>query len=344
MRDRENANLVRFGEEEEEEQEQVEEKLRSCKKEVAMQPDYKGPEVALVERIMQLQTLGADVFQASPSDDYPFFWGNLYGGQLMGQALAAACKTVDPPLQVHSFHSYFLRTGVDDVPIVYKVERLRTGNTFATRWVSGIQKGKLIFSMCSSFQRPEDGVEHQTPMPSAPSVDEVESWEELRKTANTDPRIPLEVRQKLADRKAMIMPLEVKFVEPVDPVVPKVMAPWQRVWIRSKGKLSDDQVLHSCVGAYLSDWTLLETALRPHGHLPGRDDMRILSVDHSMWFHRPFRADEWLLYVQSSPCASNARGLVFGHIYTQSGQLVMSSSQEGMLRWVNPEATQKSKL
>ncbi|KAH8940344.1 hypothetical protein BDL97_15G084400 [Sphagnum fallax] len=322
MRERENANLVRFGEEEEEEQ--VQEKLRSCKKEVAMQPDYKGPEVALVERIMQLQTLGADVFQASPSDDYPFFWGNLYGGQLMGQALAAACKTVDPPLQVHSFHSYFLRTGVDDVPIVYKVQRLRTGNTFATRWVSGIQKGKLIFSMCSSFQ--------------------VESWEELRKTVNTDPRIPLEVRQKLADRKAMIMPLEVKFVEPVDPVVPKVMAPWQRVWIRSKGKLSDDQVLHSCVGAYLSDWTLLETALRPHGHLPGRDDMRILSVDHSMWFHRPFRADEWLLYVQSSPCASNARGLVFGHIYTQSGQLVMSSSQEGMLRRVNPEATQKSKL
>jgi acyl-CoA thioesterase II len=113
------------------------------------------------------------VFEASPSDDYPSFWGNLYGGQLMGQALAAASKTVDPPLQVHSFHSYFLRTGVDDVPIVYKVERVRTGNMFATRWVSAIQKGKLIFSMCSSFQRPEDGIEHQTPMPSAPSVDEV---------------------------------------------------------------------------------------------------------------------------------------------------------------------------
>jgi acyl-coenzyme A thioesterase 1/2/4 len=218
------------------------------------------------------------------------------------------------------------------VPIIYKVERTRDGHTFATRQVLATQKGRVIFTMHASFQRPVDGVEHQQPMPDAPNPDEIPPWEKVLESYRTDPRIPLKIRQKLASMKVAPAPLEMRFVEPIDRVMRQVLEPRQRVWMRSKGKLSDDQALQRCVAAYASDWTFIETALRPHKHIPGRNEMQVLSLDHSMWFHKPFRADEWLLYVQTSPQAGHGRGLVFGQIYTQSGELVISTAQEGMLR------------
>lgn len=299
----------------------------------ATKPDQTS--FSLVERILQLETLEVDLYRGVTEKEYPSFGGNVFGGQLLGQALAAASKSVDPSLLVHSLHSYFLRTGDDQVPIIYKVERTRDGHTFATRQVLATQKGRVIFTMYASFQRPVDGVEHQQPMPDAPNPDEVPPWEKVLESYRTDPRIPLKIRQKLASMKVAPAPLELRFVEPIDRVMRQVLEPRQRVWMRSKGKLSDDQALQRCVAAYASDWTFIETALRPHKHIPGRNEMQVLSLDHSMWFHKPFRADEWLLYVQTSPEAGHGRGLVFGQIYTQSGELVISTAQEGMLRKTN---------
>jgi acyl-coenzyme A thioesterase 1/2/4 len=189
----------------------------------------------------------------------------------------------------------------------------------------------------------DGGFEHQEPMPSGvPGPDQLVSQEELRKRYLSDPRIPLKKRQELARAKQNLSPLDVKEVNPIDEVIRVPLPPWQSVWIKSKGKLTDEDALHRCAAAYASDWTFLNTAGRPHRTVP----FRLLSLDHSMWFHKPFRADEWLLFVQSSHRASNGRGSAYGHFYTQSGELVMTACQEGLVRKIQKpdRSVAKSKL
>ncbi|KAG0588515.1 hypothetical protein KC19_2G248900 [Ceratodon purpureus] len=300
-------------------------------------------EVALLERILQLEALEVDLYRGFTMEEYPSFNGNVYGGQLLGQALAAASKSVDPALLVHSLHAYFLLTGDDRIPIIYKVDRTRNGHTFATRQVSAIQKGKVIFTMYASFQRAGEGFEHQESMPNVPMPDQLLTQEEIRKRYFSDPRIPLKKREKLAGRKSTkVVPMDVKEVDPIDEVSRESLAPWQSVWMKSKGKLTDEPALHRCAAVYASDWTFVSTASRPHRKVP----IQLLSLDHSMWFHKPFRADEWLLFVQTSPRASNGRGLVYGHFFNQNGELVMSASQEGLMRKIqkSDRSTPKSKL
>lgn len=307
----------------------------------AQQPDES--EVALLERILELETLEVDLYKGYTKPDYPSFGGNVYGGQLLGQALAAASKSVDPALLVHSLHAYFLLTGDERMPIIYKVERTRNGHTFATRQVSAIQKGRVIFTMYASFQRSMEGFEHQESMPNVPTPDQLLSQDELRKRYFSDPRIPLKKREKWAGGKpTKSSPLDVKEVDPIDEVSKEALPPWQSVWMKSKGKLTDDPALHRCAAVYASDWTFLATAKRPHRTVP----IQLLSLDHSMWFHKPFRADEWLLFVQSSPRASNGRGSVYGHFFNQNGELVMSASQEGLMRKLqkSDRSVAKSKL
>ncbi|KAG0627469.1 hypothetical protein M758_2G203400 [Ceratodon purpureus] len=294
----------------------------------AQQPEKDG-EVPVLERILQLEIVKIDLFQSVTKEEFPFF-GNIFGGHLIGQALAAACKTVNPALLVHSFHAYFLRVGDDQIPVLYKVERMRDGQTFSTRQVSAIQKGKVIFSMYSSFERLDlpKSFEHQEKMPTVPSPDQLLSVEDLAR--KYPPTSALGMKWHSETFKC---PMDLKMVEPIKPGSKEALAPWQSIWIKTKGKLTDDPALHRCAAAYASDWTFLDVVKRPHGE----DPIRILSLDHSMWFHKPFKADEWLLFVQSSPCASNGRALVYGNFFNQQGELVMSATQEGLMRKYKPE-------
>ncbi|XP_058737356.1 acyl-CoA hydrolase 2-like isoform X2 [Vicia villosa] len=250
---------------------------------------------SLVEHILHLEPIEVDIFQGITLPDAPKF-GNVFGGQLVGQALAAASKSVDCLKVVHSLHTYFLLAGDVNIPIIYRVKRLRDGKSFATRKVDAIQKGNVIFTLLASFQKEELGFQHQeAPMPSVPTPDELVSMEALRELRLTDPRLP-----------------SLKF------------------WFRAKGKLSDDEALHRCVAAFASDLVFLHVSMNPHR----RRGLKIglLSLDHSMWFHRPIRADDWVLYVIFSPTASNARGFVTGQMFNQNGELLISLVQEGLAR------------
>ncbi|KAJ7531545.1 hypothetical protein O6H91_14G048400 [Diphasiastrum complanatum] len=226
------------------------------------------------------------------------------------------------------------------VPVYYQIERVRDGYTFAARHVIARQKGQQIFILNASFQKPnEDGPEHQLPMPLAPNPDQVLSFEADFDKSVVDPRIHPNHRRALAIRLVQQLPLDVRLCNPRNRVHPKRMEPREKVWVRARGKLSDDQGLHRCVAAYASDFYFLLVGLRPHALLLGVHAIP-LSLDHSLWFHKSFRADEWLLFTIESPRLSNARGLVFGHFYTQSGELVISAAQEGLF-W-NPNAQKKS--
>lgn len=294
----------------------------------AQQPEKEGG-VSAMERILQLETIKVDLFQGITKEEFPSF-GYVYGGQLVGQALAAACKTVNPVLLVHSLHAYFLRAANDQIPILYKVDRMRDGQTFATRQVSAIQKGKVIFSMYSSFERPnlQKSFEHQEEIPTVPAPDQLLSVEEFKR--NHPPTSPWHMKWHNETFKC---PLDLKMVNPINPASKEALAPWQSTWIKTKGKLTDDPALHQCAAAYASDWTFLNVVKLRHRE----DSIRLTSLDHSMWFHKPFKADEWLLFVQSSPCASNGRALVYGNFFNQQGELVISATQEGLMRKFKPE-------
>lgn len=286
-----------------------------------------------VEQVLQLETLEVDLYRAVtlPGQPTP---GHVFGGQLLGQALAAASKSVDPALLVHSLHSYFIRTGDNIEPLIYQVHRVRDGHSFATRHIAAIQKGHTIFFMMASFQRAEEGFSHQEPMPSAPNPEELSTLEELQERYRTDPRLPVDFRNRLLKRKVVPGHIDARPCDPDDEVRPVAKEPREKIWFRARGKLSDDQALQRCVAAYASDFRFLLVSLRPHLPVASRQT-RSLSLDHSMWFHKPFRADEWLLYVIESPRANNARGLVLGKIYTRSGELVVSTAQEGVIRLIN---------
>jgi acyl-CoA thioesterase-2 len=273
--------------------------------------------------LLQLERIEADLFRGQSQD---LGWGNVFGGQVVGQALSAAAQTVPEDRPVHSVHGYFLRTGDAKRPIVYDVDRIRDGKSFTTRRVVAIQNGKAIFTMAASFQIEEPGFEHQSTMPESPGPDGLLSEIELaRKYAD---RIPQPLReQALADR-----PIEVRPVDPVNVLRPRAMPPQRRVWYRTTAKLPDTPSVHRYLLAYASDFNLLGAAMQPHALSWLMPDMQVASLDHAIWFHRPFRMDDWLLYVIDSPSASGARGLARGQFFTQDGRLVASTVQEGLMR------------
>ncbi len=258
----------------------------------------------------------------SPSEG----WQRVYGGQVIGQALVAASRTVPEDRHAHSLHGYFLRPGDTSIPILFTVDRIRDGRSFTTRRVVAIQHGKAIFNMSISFQVDEDGLSHQFPMPDAPDPESLVDERELRRLMQD--KLP----ETYAESFARERPIDIRPVDPQDIFNPKKLAPQQMCWMKSRDPLPDDRRLHQCVLAYLSDWSLLDTAMLPHAVSFTQTNMQVASIDHAMWFHRPFRADEWLLYVQDSPSATGARGLNRGLIYSQDGTLVASATQEGLIR------------
>ncbi|KAA0048970.1 acyl-CoA thioesterase 2-like [Cucumis melo var. makuwa] len=304
---------------------------------------------ALVEKILHLEPLEANLFQGITLPEAPKF-GKVFGGQLFTtnccilQALAAASKTLDCLKFVHSLHTYFLLVGDFDMPIIYQVHRLRDGSSFASRRVDAIQKGNIIFTLLASFQKEEEGFDHQiAKMPPVPSPDTLLSMEDLRERRLTDPSLPRTYRNKVASRTFIPWPIEIRFCEPNNSTNQTKSPPSLKYWFRARGKLSDDQALHRCVVAYASDLIFLSVSLNPHR----RKGLRTTSVslDHSMWFHRPLRADDWLLFVIEAPTAYNARGFVAGEMFNQKGELVVSLTQEGLIRKARaPESVPASKL
>lgn len=250
----------------------------------------------------------------------------VFGGQVVGQALYAAKQTVPADRNVHSFHSYFLRPGDSSKPIVYDVETLRDGNSFSARRVSAIQNGKPIFYMTASFQTPEQGFEHQNTMPDVPPPEGLMSESEIaQKVAHV---LPEKVREKFLGQK----PIEMRPVKFHNPLQGSVEVPHRYVWLRANGTMPDDLRIHQYLLGYASDFNFLPTALQPHGVGFLEPGMQVATIDHSMWFHRPFRLDDWLLYAVESPSASGARGFVRGQFYTRDGVLVASTVQEGVIR------------
>ncbi len=247
----------------------------------------------------------------------------MFGGQVAGQALVAAGRTVSADRDVHSLHSYFIRPGDPSVPIVYEVDRVRDGRSFSTRRVVGVQHGQTIFTLSASFQARQEGVDHGTPMPEAPDPDDVPTVAEREQRRRDGPSVPLH---------RIPWPFEMRYVDPPSWEYPQVDGGPRRIWMRASGRLPDDQRLHACALTYASDLTLLDAVLVRHGlSVPG-DGVRLASLDHAVWFHRPFRADEWFLYAQDSPSASGGRGLAVGGLFSRDGRHVASVVQEGLVR------------
>ena len=253
--------------------------------------------------------------------------GRVFGGQVLGQTVIAAGRTVDPSRAVHSMHAYFLRPGDSSEPITFAVERLRDGRSFSARRVHAIQYDKPILSMIASFQTDSPGLDHQDEMPDVPAPEDLPTAREL--LASID--------HPVAQFWAYERPVDVRHVQqPVYWQADEDRVSRQAVWMRVPGTLPDDPLLHRAVLGYASDYTLLEPVLRRHGGTWATPGLKAASLDHAMWWHRPVHVDEWLLYVQGSPSASGARGLGIGRVFSQDGALVASVAQEGMLR-VPPE-------
>lgn len=262
---------------------------------------------------------GPDVF-VGQSQPQP--WGRVFGGQVLGQAVVAASRTVPQDRPVHSMHAYFLRPGDSTQPITFSVERLRDGRSFSARRVHALQGGVPILSTIASFQSADDGLEHASSMPDVAPPEDLPSAEQL--LGHVDhPAAQYWARARPMDLRHVDGPV---YLEPADERTGR-----QAVWMRAVGELPDDPVLHAAVLAYASDYTLLEPVLRRHG-LAWASGVKAASLDHAMWWHRPARADEWLLYVQDSPSAQGGRGLGIGRIFTRDGRLACSVAQEGMLR------------
>ncbi|WP_111978621.1 acyl-CoA thioesterase II [Algibacillus agarilyticus] len=274
--------------------------------------------------LVNLEKIEAGLFRGQSQD---LGFGAVFGGQVLGQALSAAQQTIGNERAVHSFHSYFLRPGDVLHPIVYQVETIRDGKSFATRRVEAIQHGKTIFYLTASFQLPETSFDHQNKMPLDVPLPESLMSELDFIRANQD-KIPTHLRDKFTGEK----PIEVKPVEFVNPLEPRAMPAKRHIWFKANGGLSDCQHEHKYLLAYASDFNFLTTALQPHGRSIMDRGLQVATIDHSMWFHRPFRFDDWLLYVVESPSASGARGFVRGEIYNRQGELVASAAQEGVVR------------
>jgi acyl-CoA thioesterase II len=274
-------------------------------------------------RILDLEPLEHNLYRGrSPEDG----WQRVFGGQVIGQALVAASRTVPTERQAHSLHAYFLRAGDPTVPIIYEVDRIRDGKSFVTRRVVAIQHGQAIFSMSVSFQVEEPGLDHQAPAPGLLQPEALMSEEAIkRQFLQSAPESIKRYWQR--ERPIEIRPVDLRHYmssEPLEPV--------QQAWFRATGALPDDAAIHKCVLAYASDMMLIDTSLYPHGRSLFDRDLQVASLDHALWFHRPFRADDWLLYAMDSPSASGGRGFNRGAIFTRDGVHVASVAQEGLIR------------
>ncbi len=274
--------------------------------------------------ILDLETLEHNLFRGrSPQSA----WQRVFGGQVIGQALVAAQRTVDAARHVHSLHCYFMRPGDPAVPIIYEVDRIRDGGSFTTRRVVAIQHGHAIFSLSASFQKEEPGLDHQIPMPQdvTPPENLRTQREFLQEFGDS---VPENIRRYWArERPIEVRPVIVEHYTSRDKLPPR-----QDVWIRTTGPVPDDRALQAAVLAYLSDMTLLDTSTFAHGRNGFDPDIQMASLDHAMWFHRPHRLDDWLLYTQDSPSAQGARGFSRGSLYALDGTLVASVAQEGLVR------------
>ena len=274
--------------------------------------------------LLDLEVIEVNIFRGRSPDENR---QRVFGGQVAGQALVAASRTVDDrDRRIHSLHAYFLRPGDPTVPILYEVDRIRDGKSFTTRRVVAIQHGRAIFNLQASFHVPEEGLEHALPMPDV-----------------ADPETLPDFKERMAPYKEMMgdwyerpRPIDLRYVEG-DPMSRRGESSLiQRVWLRADGRLPDDPVLHACIVTYASDMTLLDTTLLPHGLGWGDEGIQMASLDHAMWFHRTFRADDWLLYDQVTPTTAGSRGFAAGGIYTRDGMLVVSVVQEGLIRKARP--------
>ncbi|HYZ99015.1 MAG TPA: acyl-CoA thioesterase II [Acidimicrobiales bacterium] len=291
-------------------------------------------------KLLDIEPIEVNIFRGiSPEEDRQ----RIFGGQVAGQALVAAARTLEaeqprgrgpsgPPPEaaragstaerrVHSLHAYFLRAGDPQAPILYEVDRIRDGRSFTTRRVVAIQHGRAIFNLSASFQADEPGFEHAFDMPEVTAPEELPDLRQ-RAAAHGD-KIPWVDRPR---------PIDIRHVDWLPPDRKHPLPPRQRVWMRADGRLPDDPLIHTIVLTYASDMTLLDTSMLPHGGSWFDTGLFMASLDHAMWFHRPFRADDWLLYDQDSPSASNGRGLSRGLVYTRSGTLVATVMQEGLIR------------
>ncbi len=250
---------------------------------------------------------------------------NVFGGQVLGQSLMAAGRTVDDRY-AHSLHGYFLRAGDIHAPIVYLVERLRDGKSFCTRQVKAVQHGEVIFMLMASFARDEDGLDHQMAMPDVEAPENLPNETELRL------RIAHLLPEKIRDAFCRERPIEIRPINPVNPFAPQMQEPLRYHWMRAQSRLPDDRLLHQSVLAFASDFALMGTAMLPHGVSFMQPNIQAASLDHAMWFHKDFRVDEWLLYQMDSPRAAGGRGTNRGSIFSQDGTLVASVAQEGLMR------------
>jgi acyl-CoA thioesterase II len=273
-------------------------------------------------RLLDLERLEINLFRGESRD---IGSPQVFGGQVLGQALMAACRTVDAQRRVHSLHSYFLRRGDFNAPIVYEVDRSRDGGSFTNRRVVAIQHGQQIFHLSASFQVEEEGPDHQAAPPDVPPPEDLPQLSAVMRAHLSE--IP-ESRRRFWE---LDRPFDFRSVESPTDASPRAAV--SNLWFRFAGRCVDDDVMHRCLLAYVSDFHLLETATFPHGLSFKHSEKALMaSLDHALWFHRPFRIDEWLLYATISPSSSGARGMAFGRIFDRAGRLVASTAQEGLMR------------
>ena len=285
--------------------------------------------LADLQQQFQLERLEVNLFRGQSRDTGS---PQVFGGQVLGQSLMAAHSTIEDGRVVHSMHAYFLRRGDFTKPIVYSVDRSRDGGSFSVRRVVAIQNGEQIFICSASFQKPEPGLDYQVTMP------QVTPPEELKAFSKPPPEVLEKLPDKLRRWLQIERPFEFRPVQQYNPLAPVATAPVRQIWMRAVDKLPDDDALHRCLLAYMSDYWLLDTSTMPHGSSFLRGNLIMASIDHAIWFHRPARVDDWLLYSLDSPSSSGARGFARGSLYSRSGVLVASTAQEGLIRLVKPQS------
>jgi acyl-CoA thioesterase-2 len=273
--------------------------------------------------LLELERIEETIFRGRSQD---LGFGAVFGGQVIGQALSAGTQTVPSERAVHSFHCYFLRPGDARRPVVYEVESTRDGGSISSRRIRAIQRGKTILFMGASFHASESGFEHQDEMPEVAGPEGLESGTDLARRHRH--LIPEAMRDTFTRER----PIEIRPVQTVNPTDPQPMPPRRQVWLRAAGAMPESASVHRYLLAYASDFNFLVTALQPHGRVWWEPSLKMASIDHAMWFHRPLRVDDWLLYDVDSPSAASGRALVRGRIFSRDGRLVASTAQEGLIR------------
>ncbi|BBO86050.1 acyl-CoA thioesterase II [Desulfosarcina ovata subsp. sediminis] len=280
-------------------------------------------------QLLKLEKIEENIFRGQSQD---LGYRAVFGGQVLGQALSAASQTVPADRHTHSLHAYFMRPGDATKPIVYTVDCIRDGKSFTTRRVVAVQKGHAIFFMSASYQVVEPGFGHQKKMPDVQGPTGLEPDIEMARRLGD--HLPPGIREKVLCDK----PIELRPIDPIDPSRPEKKAPSCAFWFRAIGPMPDDPAVHQYMLAYASDFGMVPTSLRPHGHTVWNPEIQTASLDHAMWFHRDFRMDNWMLFEMNSPSASGARGLTVGRFFTREGVLVASVAQEGLIRYHKDDA------